>query len=424
MKEFDKSYWLYLNPFVYVSVKNNHAILYNTLSSKLLEYKDNKETIRIIKKLISERNLYVTRLYEKEITDNIYEFIKEIKKYFIGDLIDTSFSLGKPVQLTPVLCLQKSIKELTFGVENSRILRKDSLKDYIDTIYLYINNQCNQLCKFCKSYYKQFPFCYKTNKKHEINIEEINFLLNELKGSKLYKLNILGGDILLYSRFSELIDLLNRNTLKKEYFIHYLNLIFEKNLYMIDNQYSSLSILFIFPLKESLFERILNLLNHLNKNFCFKFIVENEKNIEFAEHLISKYKIKSFSFFPFFNGRNINFFRRNVFVDKKAILESSSSMKDIFIRKTFNKFMFRKLIIFSDKKIYGNINNPSIGKLNQDSILKIIAKELNKGSSWRKVRKNAQPCKRCVFNALCPSISDYEYVIGKWNLCNIYGNET
>lgn len=424
MEEFDKSYWLYLNPFVYVSVKNNHAILYNTLNSKLLEYKNNKEIIRIIKKLISERNLYVARLYGKEVTDNIYEFIEEIKKYFIGDLIDSSFSLGKPIQLTPVLSLQKSIKGLTFGVKNDKILRKDSLKDYIDTIYLYINNQCNLSCKFCISYYKQFPFCYKTNKKHEISIEEINFLLDELKGSKLYKLNILGGNILLYSRFTELIDLLNRNTLKKEYFIHYLNLVFEKNLYMIDNQYSSLSLLFNFPLNESLFERILNFLNHLNINFCFRFIVETEKNIEDAEILISKYKIKRFVFFPFFNGRNINFFKRNVFIDKKAILESSSSMKDIFIRKTLNKLMFRKLIILSNKKVYGNINNPSIGKLNQNSILNIIAKELNKGSSWRKVRKNVWPCKMCVFNALCPSISNYEYVIGKWNLCNIYANET
>ncbi|MEO0294306.1 MAG: TIGR04150 pseudo-rSAM protein [candidate division WOR-3 bacterium] len=423
MKEFNKSYWLYLNPFVYVAVKNNQAILYNTLSHKLLEYKD-KEIIRIIKKLISERNLYVARLYGKEITDNICEFIEEIKKYFMGGLINTTFSLGKPIQLTPVLSLQKSIEGLTFGVKNDKILRKDSLKDYIDTIYLYINNQCNQSCEFCKSYYKQFPFCFKTNKKHEVNIEEINFLLNELKGSKLYKLNILGGNILLYSRFSELIDLLNRNTLKKEYFIHYLNLIFEKDLYMMDNQYSSLSILFNFPLKESLFEGILNFLNHLNKNFCFKFIVETEKNIEDAENLISKYKIKSFAFFPFFNGRNINFFRRNVFIDKKAILESSSSMKDIFIRKTLNKFTFRKLIILSDKKIYGNINNPSIGKFGQDNIIDIIAKELNKGSSWKKVRKNVWPCKMCVFYSLCPSISNYEYVIGKWNLCNIYANET
>ena len=44
---------------------------------------------------------------------------------------------------------------------------------------------------------------------------------------------------------------------------------------------------------------------------------------------------------------------------------------------------------------------------------------MDKGKSWWKLRTNIKPCNNCLYNLLCPPISNYEYVIGKYNLCNI-----
>jgi hypothetical protein len=41
------------------------------------------------------------------------------------------------------------------------------------------------------------------------------------------------------------------------------------------------------------------------------------------------------------------------------------------------------------------------------------------GNAWLRIRGNEKPCNQCVNRDLCPSISNYELVIGKNNLCNI-----
>ncbi len=33
-------------------------------------------------------------------------------------------------------------------------------------------------------------------------------------------------------------------------------------------------------------------------------------------------------------------------------------------------------------------------------------------------RQDVEPCKDCVFNSLCPPISNYEHVMGKHDLCS------
>jgi hypothetical protein len=44
-----KSYWFYIDPYVHISVKNTIALLYNTLSGKILEVKNTPSVIKIIR---------------------------------------------------------------------------------------------------------------------------------------------------------------------------------------------------------------------------------------------------------------------------------------------------------------------------------------------------------------------------------------
>jgi pseudo-rSAM protein len=418
----NKFCWLYLHPYVHISIKKNHAILYNTLNGKFLEYKDNIEIIKLARRLNSEKNLFVIKLTEKDINNNIAKFINNIRECYIGDLMDSSYSLKKPVQLKPMLHLEKTISELTASGKNNKILKKDEIKEYINIISLFINGQCDLNCLQCSGAYKQFPYCHKTNSsKNELDITDIIKLINKLKNSNLFKINILGGNILKYSKLIELLNLLNRAPVIKEYYIHYLNMEEKKEFFdLMKNENCLLNILINFPFKKEVMIQIMLFVDKYNIKKKFSILIEKDEDMVVAEDLISNFKAEEFNFYPYFNGKNLKFFEENVYLDKKSIMNSQPSMKDIFTRTSINNLSFKKLTILNNKDIYANLNDPKIGNLGRDYIFDLVDKELNRGKSWIKIRRNVNPCKSCIFSALCPPISNYEYAIGKYNLCDIW----
>ena len=73
--------------------------------------------------------------------------------------------------------------------------------------------------------------------------------------------------------------------------------------------------------------------------------------------------------------------------------------------------------IFSDGKVYANVYHEPLGTIDDD-IRELIYKEMDKGTSWRRIR-DMKPCCDCVYQWLCPSPSNYELAIGKPNLCHV-----
>jgi pseudo-rSAM protein len=104
-------YWLYLHPYVYVSIKKDSAILYNTLNGKLLEYcrAKNGMIYRLIRQLNSDTNLYVISIKDEEIDSHIKSFINDLRTYYLGDLINKEHRPQRPIQLKPVLNLQRTL---------------------------------------------------------------------------------------------------------------------------------------------------------------------------------------------------------------------------------------------------------------------------------------------------------------------------
>jgi pseudo-rSAM protein len=119
----------------------------------------------------------------------------------------------------------------------------------------------------------------------------------------------------------------------------------------------------------------------------------------------------------------LDVFNKNIFNTLEDIFEAKPSQKDIFIRQAINQLNFGKLFILPDGSVYSNLNAPKLGTLQKHSLYDLIQKELYKQKNWFKLRKNDKPCKGCVYNLLCPPISTYEYVIGKYNLCNVLENK-
>lgn len=298
---------------------------------------------------------------------------------------------------------------------------KDELKDYLNVITLYINDRCNRCCPMCKSAYKQFLFCFKRDAaKNEMDIDDIAKLVKELKNSKLYKLNIVGGNIFCHSKFSEIINTLNQARLIKNYCIHYLNIEDKPGYFdLLRDGDNRLTIFAHFPLEMDIFSRSTALLNRYDIKKRFQLVIEKDEDIVKAEEIISAFQQEDFELTPYYNGSNPEFFKENVFLDKDAIIQAKPAMSDIFARMTINTSNFKELTVLSTKKVYANLNNHGIGRLGKDHIFDLIYREMHKGRSWTKVRKHVAPCKSCVFNALCPPISNYETAVGRYNLCDI-----
>jgi pseudo-rSAM protein len=413
--------WIFLHPYVYVSIKQNHAILYNTLNGELLEYQGNNPVLKLIRRLNAETGLYVTKLYKQQYDKNIERFINQIRKHYMGDCLNTSLRPNTPFQMKPMLNLQKTLDFLITDQSSSRILVNDEIQDYLEVITLHINSRCNQTCTQCDSAYKQYFCCKKNNENpHEIEFDAIEKLTEEIKNSSLRKIRITGGNLLFYTELQKLIRHLDQIPVIKEFLINYLNIedkpwFFE----FLSKELSQLIIIIHFPIKIRKLESCLKILSQYHLKMFLLIVIEDDAQIKKIEDILTRLNIESFDFVPHYNGENLSFFKNSIFLTRQSIIATKPSMKNIFARKTINTGDFQKLTVLSNGDIYANLNHPKIGKLNSTSVFDIIFQELHRGKSWTKVRTRIKPCKSCAFNGLCPPISNYEYVLGKYNLCNI-----
>lgn len=414
---FKNSYWFYFEPFVHVSIKQNNLLLYNTLNGKAIQYNNNCEILKLVKRVTDERNLLVIKLSYKDLQNHeIADFVSRVRKYYMGDILDSSYSKIKPIQLMPILNIESEL----LAKSNETYIGQD-IMNYLREVTFYINNKTRQKLPLFIDSYRQFLFCYnKQNIYKELNLEKIGNLLSDSKGSSLSKINILGGNIFTYSRFSELVTELNGLLAGKVYYIYYLDLKgYENKLKLIKNKNSEINILVTYPINEFELSLVVRIIKNIRIKTNFTFIIEKENHIEKIEKIISDLEIDQYSLQPYYNGRNLTFFKKNVFITKQELLQSIVKLKDIHARMAINPFQFGKLTVLSNGNVHANVNAPKLGKLGEQSLYDIIYKEMNCGKSWRRLRSKVLPCKSCVFNLLCPPLSNYEYALGRNNLCNI-----
>ncbi len=419
-----KKYWFSIESYVHISLKRNLLLLYNTLSGKALEYTfSTNEELKIFllfKKLQSEKNLRVICLTENDLQDPMISgIVNDTRKFYMSELIDINCSKGKPVQMNPEVTIVKDIDKLKNEYNRSG---GEEIVKYLSEISLYLNNTCSLNCSICSVAYKQFSCCtMRENKNKILNIENIQNLLYYLIGASLRNINILGGDIFAYPGFENLITILNNIKVKKTIYSHYFNFPDRiEKLKSIDPRSSLIKILIPYPLIQERLEKVFNLITHTPINYEFIFIIQGEQDYYVAEEVVKAMQIPHYSYQPFFNGENLEFFKENIFITKDDILLSRPKMRDIYVNTVINKLNFGRLTIFNNGDIYSNVNESKLGVLGKNSIHEVLYKELIHSKSWRKVRRNLKPCKNCIFQSLCPPMNNYNYAIGKNDLCNVF----
>jgi pseudo-rSAM protein len=417
-----KKEWFILDNYVHVALKGDAVMFYNPLTGKILEYTGSEPVIKLVRRLLSPKNLLVIRLTEKDRSNpEISQFVRDLRGHFMGDLIDVSLSKGKPLQMMPYLKIHQDAEIIKKAPDHTV---GEQMMKYLVEISVYINSACSLDCESCGSAYKQFLCCTRArHRKKEPDISTIIDLFGQLKGAALDRVNILGGDILKFSKLEELLGLLKQpgQSFKKVFYIHYLNLLHrEEKLALFPVDTSSFKVLVTFPVKEDQWKEVLESLHSHSMDAKFLFIIGNEADVSEAEELISLFQLDNYSLLPFFNGRNREFFEENVFLDREDLGEAKPTAHEILARQLVNPFHYGTLTVLSNGHIHANVNVPRLGILGTNSIHDAVFKEMYRGNSWRRIRKKVAPCKRCTFEALCPPLSNYEYALNRNNLCHIW----
>jgi pseudo-rSAM protein len=155
--------------------------------------------------------------------------------------------------------------------------------------------------------------------------------------------------------------------------------------------------------------------------YHYHFIVQNEGEINLVEKMTAHFDIQDFEMHPYYNGANFDFFKNCIFLNRDDILSSTIAQRRIFCNQALNSNFFGSLTILSNGDVTATMNTPVLGNIFTTSLLELITKELKQNTAWRKTR-NEPPCNACLFQYLCPPISNYEMTFQRQNLCTLYEN--
>lgn len=407
--------YITIHPYIDITISQKGALLYNTLTSKCYEIKK-KKNIELLRQLSdSKKNSWVVKLSQIEMQENI-EFISFLKENFLGSYFQPEQNSTKnPIQVFPQLKIRTEI-ELYDNVYEFSIGEKILL--YLDELTIYLTNTSGSHSHFVNGY-KQFiyPIDNKDSPLIELNLPQVKNIINQIENSNLSNINFLGGNIFKYSHYSMLLGILQ--------YVHF-NISFHfllEDLITADiSTIQNLKILnpnIIVHIVSSdnniSIKRIIALLTSFSFDFSLNMIVQNDADIACANNINDC----DLRLTPYFTGSNYDFFSKYVFLTKEDIHSVMLSQIEILANSKINSNNFGKIQILNNGDVYANINHPKLGSINKKNIKEAIVKELRNGYSWLNLRNKVSPCKHCIYNKICPPISNYEYIIKKNNLCNI-----
>lgn len=408
MKENIEVYWIYILPHTYCNMKNGCALMYNTLTAEYLETKD-RTMISLLEELHEEKNLGAVRISGTLLqSDTFNRIFKDIVSKGLGNAISTCEQRERPIQMMPVLNLQQDIDKMKtmgdFGIG-------EYLYKYLWEIDIYLSGKCSQDCLYCSWYSKQVRCCRKGDE-HEMSVDMLLGIAEQIKRTALMKINFYGGNIAAY-RYIRDIDNIFRDFKGEIRVFNHLNNWTDLDL----PQHFSNNIIVTFPLDHKSIKDVVEYSNNKNYQTVFHFIVSSETEYAEAESLIENLVIKRFDILPFYTGYNEDFFTKFVMQDKKDILSDNIiPFRRIFSHQKMNGNFFGKLTVLPDGTVYAVLGEKCIGNLHNDTLLKVIYNELSENTAWRCVR-DKKPCSDCLLQYLCPSPSAYEKAMDRSNLC-------
>lgn len=406
-------YLFYLESYTFLLCGNCRTVVYNTLNGAYLICPECLVVQSIIEEWKDTMNGYGTLLDEQMLKDDtLKHFIEDIRESFSGDCVEYDNEQTKPYLFQPTLFLNTDIR-----VREDK--KKTSLGNHIienlHEVNFYLPSVCKLDCSDCTFYYHQMNHC-TINHEGVMKIDDYHGLLYQLQICGVQRVNLLaGGNPLLNSYICNLSLDFTESAFKKHLYLEY-NFLNDE---YIEFAQQTNSILEVSVHPEDLNNQLTDNIRKYHYDIVrWNLIVSAETDMEQLDNLDLPEGV-SIKVRPFYTGSNYAFFRDFVFSNLEDILAVPIDRKTIFRHKVLNDNFFGKLTVFPSGEVFANVNCPALGNIQESSLKELVYKELTEQDVWLRVRSKETPCKQCINKDLCPSISNYELVIGKNNLCNI-----
>ncbi|MEF9987369.1 MAG: TIGR04150 pseudo-rSAM protein [Bacteroidales bacterium] len=386
---------LTLYPDTFLWIKSETGLIYNSKYFTLFEFKVTKNISNLCSRLLEFSNLYTIEVDSSVLCEDEQKFINKIISSKCGKLSPADTLI---ISLPPLLNIQKDVNKLIR--DKSRGIGEGVLKYFtsltIQTGGEYKNNE----------YYKQTIYPAHTN--DLVSLETLSKILEEYSTPYLSLINIVIPNLKQCFDINALLKVLKYykgiciltpvDTSNSEAILRIIN--------------EDVKVKLIYDNSESIHSKSLSDINGLS----YKFIIRNIKEYNTYYNTVQELDLNKYEMVPVFDY-NMDFFEENVFLLKKDLIGSKLSRREVFIHQAINTNFFGNITIMPDCKVYSNVNCPAIGCIT-DSVYDIILHELENNYAWRLLRTK-EPCNECVWQWMCPSPSNYEFIIGKQNICSI-----
>lgn len=407
------NYWFYLESYSFLFRNEYEAVIYNTLNGAYLRCPNHAVVNQILDSWENSANGYGARLNIENLKDEtVQNFIDLVRDSFSGDLIPLENIDLHPYHFKPTLFINS----------NLRIKKEDKIESIgervmqnLHEVTLHLANKCSKNCDYCSYSYLQTNHCTQFNTE-TLTLEDYVGLLKQCQKIGVRKTNIiLGGNPMDNETCTSLLSIFKDSCLKRHLYINY-SFLNEETAKFASETNTMLEVLLY--IKEWDNQVIENMQSEIYKDVHWNILLMEESDIEFLEEQTLP-DTAHVQCVPIYTGNNFDLFSKYVFIKLDDLINEPINRKTIFRHRALNDFFFGKLLLVPSGDVYSNINTPPIGNIKELSLKEIVYKELTGTPNWLKTRNTVSPCNNCVNKDLCPSISNYEFVIGKYNLCHI-----
>jgi pseudo-rSAM protein len=404
--------WLVIDPYVHIAARGDKILFYNTLSKKSLLFNPALSLAELVHEIEDPSNGYVVKVSSARLKiPEIDDFIKNLRKNFMGDLLDPSWSTEKPVNFFPRPVIKRKKKGN---------LSKPGDRLHEITLHLSYNISLPETFKVVDG---QFIFPHSGNTGVQFGPDLLAALFNEVRSISPLTINFTGFEAGRYQYPAELLARLHGSQVRTRFF-HLAEQV--DSLFPDVRIKNSVTVWIVtFPFNHDQVRRILQLqgtTKHLEKAE-WHFVIRSNEELESANEIIERYSLTNVFYKPLFDGTNAAFFRENIFMTEDDILNSRPDQRQVLARLSFNENESGKMTILPDGTVYASINDPPIGKTGVHSITELIEEAIFNGASWNRIRGQVAPCSDCIYHFLCPPISGYELAFKRFNLCHVKNQE-
>lgn len=404
------TYWLYLEPYTFAFHNKQKVVFYNTINGKYLtyHYSDHEWLEDTVHKLDNPSNGYGTLISGTEM-EKMNPMIEDLRNSFSGDCIPLENKENLPFIFKPFCRVMedKLAKMEHVGAEVGENYAMEVLTNLNEVTFFLGPDKEEYGQAVDYPYYRQFIHSLDYPCSTPLTLEEYSRLITLLRNIGIGTLNLVLNES-AHEIFHVMLPLLYECEFKINLYVNDRELTllhsvdFSEHFHLVVNVHHADA-------------RIMdNLMKYDNKSdtLC-NIIVSSEEELQSAMQWNGNVSI-----LPYYNGNNNDFFKEFIYSDLETILETPIDKQTIFRRQTLNEEFFGKLFILSNGDVFSNMNAQPVGNIKNVSLAQLVYEELHSTTSWFKMREYGR-CKDCVNKYLCPSISNYEWVIGKPDLCHV-----